>query len=189
MLKRVLRNWVLYLSRKIAVRSGVILGKRVHIGPGSILAASRELKVGDDVYIGKYCTIECNGSIGRWVLIANNVGIVGRLDHDYHQVGVPIRNATWIGDPSRKIQKFDVIKIEDDVWIGYGAVILSGLTVGRGSVVAAGSIVISDVHPYMIVGGNPAQVIGARFDSVEDIEEHERKLYGEFPTATLSALG
>lgn len=52
--------------------------------------------------------------------------------------------------------------IEDEVWIGYGALILSGVTIGKGSIIAAGSVVTRDVPPYAIVGGNPAKIIRYR---------------------------
>jgi acetyltransferase-like isoleucine patch superfamily enzyme len=54
------------------------------------------------------------------------------------------------------------VKIEDDCWIAANSVILAGVTVGKGSVVAAGSIVTKDVPPYSVVAGNPAQVIKSR---------------------------
>ena len=53
--------------------------------------------------------------------------------------------------------------IGNDVWIGYGATILSGVTIGDGAVVAAGSVVVKDVPPYAVVGGNPARVVKYRF--------------------------
>ena len=68
----------------------------------------------------------------------------------------------------------DVI-ICDDVWIGCNATILKGVTVGKGAVVAAGSIVTKDVEPYSIVGGNPAKNIRYRF-SKEEIVQHEKLL-------------
>jgi acetyltransferase-like isoleucine patch superfamily enzyme len=55
------------------------------------------------------------------------------------------------------------IVVGDDVWIGYGATVLSGVTIGQGAIVAAGSIVTRDVAPYSIVGGNPAKLIKYRF--------------------------
>src|SRR6478672_5014840 len=101
MFEGILRRVALYLYRKIAVRHGVVVGNRVHIGPGSILSATRRLEIGEDAYIGKFCTIQCDGTIGRWVLIANNVGIVGRSDHDYRKIGTAIRWAPHIEDPGR----------------------------------------------------------------------------------------
>jgi acetyltransferase-like isoleucine patch superfamily enzyme len=57
------------------------------------------------------------------------------------------------------------INIEDDVWIGANSIILSGVTLARGTVVAAGSVVIKSTLPYSIVGGNPAKLIKFRFDA------------------------
>lgn len=68
----------------------------------------------------------------------------------------------------------DVI-IEDGVWVGCNVTILKGVHIGKGSVIAAGSIVTKDVPPYSIVGGNPAKVIKFRFTE-EQIKEHERIL-------------
>ena len=58
--------------------------------------------------------------------------------------------------------KFGVIHIEDDVWIAAQCTILAGVTIGRGSVIAAGSVITKDVPPYSIVGGVPGKVIGTR---------------------------
>lgn len=65
--------------------------------------------------------------------------------------------------------------VEDDVWIGTGEIIVKGVTVGRGAVVAAGSVVTRNVEAYSIVGGVPAKKIGKRF-SGESLSEHERSL-------------
>ena len=56
------------------------------------------------------------------------------------------------------------IVINDDVWIATDSIILSGVNVGKGAVIAAGSVVVKDVPPYSIVGGNPAKVIKYRFE-------------------------
>jgi acetyltransferase-like isoleucine patch superfamily enzyme len=98
---------------------------------------------------------------------------------------VPIRSAVWIGH--REVQAIDIVAIEDDVWIGYGAVVYSGVTIGRGAVVAAGAVVTSAVPPYAIVGGNPAKIIGCRFGSKDEIEKHERELYGQVLTIQSAA--
>ncbi|MDB4196979.1 hypothetical protein N9777_01670 [Ascidiaceihabitans sp.] len=60
------------------------------------------------------------------------------------------------------------IMVEDDVWLGHGAVILKGITIGHGAVVAAGAVVNKDVLPYNIVGGIPAKVLGTRLTEEED---------------------
>lgn len=65
--------------------------------------------------------------------------------------------------------------IEDDVWCGANVTILKGVTIGRGSVVAAGAIVTKSFPPYSIIGGVPAKLIKMRF-SPEEIERHEALL-------------
>jgi acetyltransferase-like isoleucine patch superfamily enzyme len=166
------------VRRSYAVRRNVTVGRDVHIGVGTVIEAPRSLSIGNDVYIGKYCTIECDGSIGDGVLIGNQVGLVGRHDHDFREVGVSVRRSPWIGDddyhgPGRDLR----LVIEPDVWIGYGAVVLTGVVVGRGTIIAAGSVVTRDVDPYSIVAGDPARPIGRRFED-DEIARHEARLNG-----------
>lgn len=158
--------------RRLAVRGPVTLGARFRVGPGSRIWAPKSLHIEDDVYIGKWCTIEVDGCIGAGTLIANSVGIIGRRDHDMRQIGVPMRSATWVGDADA-IGLNTAVTIGRDVWVGYGAVILAPVSIGRGAVVAAGAVVISDVAPYSVVAGNPAGVVANRFSS-NAIAEHER---------------
>ena len=119
-----------------------------------------------------------NRRIGRYTMIANNVGIVGRLDHDYRVVGKPIRFAPWIGDDASPEAEKSTVDVGEDVWIGYGAIVLSGVKIGRGAIVAAGSVVTKDVESYSIVAGVPAKKLSMRFDE-ERIREHERLVYGD----------
>lgn len=62
-------------------------------------------------------------------------------------------------DIQRAIKRFAPIQVHDDAWIGAGAIILPGVTLGRCSAVSAGSVVVSDVPPYQVVGGSPARAI------------------------------
>ena len=66
--------------------------------------------------------------------------------------------------------------IGSDVWIGHGAVILGGVRVGDGAIVAAGAVVTGDVPPMTVVGGNPARVIRRRFSTPEEEERHRNYL-------------
>lgn len=171
------------LYRRLAVGGRVTLGPGVHVGPGSRLWAPRGLSVGAETYVGRWCTIEADGRIGRGVLIANAVGIVGRRDHDFRAQGVPVRAAPWVGDAGydRWAEQGEV-EIGDDVWIGYGAIVLSGARIGRGAVIAAGAVVTGAVPPYEIWGGNPARAIGRRF-APEEIAAHERGLAARWGAA------
>ncbi len=177
-------RWILLLLRPLwlrlyriyAIRGRVTFGQRLHVGLGTTIWAPTGLTIGQNVYVGKSCTIECDGEIGDDVLIANAVGIVGRHDHDFTAVGVSIREAPWVGDPSRASRGADDrVSIGSDVWIGYGAIVLSGVRIGRGAIVAAGAVVTKDVPPYAIFGGNPAREIGSRFPE-SMIARHERLL-------------
>ena len=115
--------------------------------------------------------------MGNNIEIANTVGLIGKYDHDYSKVGVNIKDAPWIGDDIYNFKgKGKKIIIEDDVWIGYGAIVFTGVHINRGAIVAAGSVVTHDVSSYSIVAGNPAREIGRRFSDM-DIIEHERVLY------------
>ncbi len=150
----------------------LVAGKGFTCGRGSVFYAKNQISIGDNVYIGKYCTIECDAEIGHDVLISNNVGIVGRLDHNYKNIGTPIRHAPCIRDDDYNIpNEKSRVAIGDDVWICFGAIVMSGVTVGDGAIVSAGSLVIDDVEPFSIVGGVPARHIKYRFEG-DDIENH-----------------
>lgn len=160
-------NW---LVRKISVGRNVEFPADLHVGPWSRIWAPFNLKIGKSVYIGKHVTIEVDGTIGNGVLIANNVGIVGRRDHDAWDVGVPVARAGWVGMAADSLST--PVVIEDDVWIGFGAVILSGVHIGTSAIVAAGSVVTGDVAPNAIVSGNPASFKKSRFVDDEDWRRH-----------------
>ena len=160
----------------LASKKNISIGNNSTFGRGTVFWAPNKMTIGNNVYIGKYCTIQTDAEIGDDVEIANNVGLIGKYDHDFSKVGVSIKNAPWIGDAEYDFKGKDLkIVIEHDVWIGYGSIILSGVTVHRGAIFAAGSVVLHDVPPYTIVGGNPAKVIGQRF-SQEEIKRHEEIL-------------
>lgn len=158
-------------------RSFLSHGPGLHIGRNATLWAPDQITIGSNVYIGKDVNIECNCDIGDFVLIANRVALVGRHDHDFRAIGFPVRYAPWIGSarfPSPWRQ--EKVTIEPDAWLGYGAIVLTGVTIGRGAIVAAGSVVTKDVAPYSIVGGSPAREIGKRFAASGDVERHETSI-------------
>jgi acetyltransferase-like isoleucine patch superfamily enzyme len=159
-----------------AVRGRVKTGRNFRLGMGTVISSAHGLTIGDNVAVGRRCTIEVSGSIGDHTLIAANVGIIGRDDHALNEVGVPCIRSTWIGD--RRETPRDLVRIGVDVWIGYGAIVLSGVEIGDAAVVAAGAIVIRDVPSYSIVAGNPARVVGTRFENQEQGDQHLIALRG-----------
>ena len=163
----------------LVFHKNIFIGKNSTFGRGTVFWAPNRINIGNNVYIGKYCTLQADMDIGNNIDIANNVGLVGKYDHDYSQIGVSIKDAPWIGDASYNFKgKNQKIIIEDDVWIGFGAIIFTGIIIHRGAIVAAGSVVTHNVPPYTIVGGNPARVLGQRFTEKE-IKAHESVLYSK----------
>ena len=132
----------------------------------------RDIRLGDHVGIGNRCVFLADTEIGSKVLIADNVAFLNSDDHNFDRVGLPI----W---DSGRGDQFKIL-VEDDVWIGHGAIILSPRKVGRGSIIAAGSLVVKDVPPYAIVGGNPARIIKMRF-TTEQILVHDLIISGHQP--------
>ena len=111
--------------------------------------------------------IESDLMVGNHVLIARNVSFVGRHDHRIDIVG----KSVWDSGRGEDLPTI----VGNDVWIGHGAIIIAGIRIGNGSIVAAGAVVAKDVEEYAIVGGVPAKFISPRF-SKEEIKVHEASL-------------
>ncbi|AWW30601.1 acyltransferase [Echinicola strongylocentroti] len=145
-------------------QKGIVFGDKVTVGSYAIIRptnlyggeAGVGLKVGNNSSIGPYAYIGCSGyiEIGDNVMMSPRVSIYSE-NHNF-------------GDTENPMIEQGVTrsfaKIEDDCWIASNSIILAGVTVGRGSVVAAGSVVTKDVPPYSIVGGNPAKLLKTRLD-------------------------
>jgi len=132
----------------------IAIGARVYFGPGCWLLThqpSGHLEIGDGTSIAGYCVLSAavDIRIGRRVLFARNVYVA---DHRHgFEADVPVLDQP-LGD-------LRPISIEDGAWLGQNAVILPGVTVGRGSVVGANAVVREDVPPRCVVAGAPARVI------------------------------
>lgn len=101
--------------------------------------------------------------IGKYCSIASGVKFILGGNHDVSKfMTYPIKNK--LIDGSVESCTKGVITIEEDVWIGSDAIILSGITIGKGSVIAAGSVVTKSFPAFSIIGGNPAKIIKYRFD-------------------------
>ncbi len=101
-------------------------------------------------------------SIGNYCSIAGNVHFICGGEHYTNRLlTYPITKKIWGTDEA--LSKGKII-IEDDVWLGTNALILSGVHIGRGAIIAAGSVVARDIPPYSIAAGTPAKVIKYRFN-------------------------
>jgi len=154
-------------------------GDRVYIPPDATFVAPENISIGSDVQLGSGVFISAVNtvvSIGTKVMFGPQVAIVAG-NHNTSVVG------RFMYDVKEKRPRDDLpVVIEDDAWIGLRSVILRGVTVGRGSIVAAGSVVTRDVPAYGIVAGVPAAVTSFRFSPAE-IAAHEEQLYGRVLTA------
>lgn len=149
------KNILFYPINSFIFYKNIVLGNNIVIGPGATFVASlSNIIIGDNVMFGPNVTI-----------IAGNHSshIIGKFLTDYKILDkLP-------GDDKSVI-------IENDIWVGTNVTILNGVTIGRGSIVAAGSVVIKNVKPYSIVGGVPSKFIKLRW-SIEEILKHEEILY------------
>ena len=116
---------------------------------------SPDMYVGKYVYIGHRCIVYPRVEIGDYSKIAPDVKIIGG-DHRYDQVGIPILY-------SGRAELNETI-IGRDVWIGTNSIIMTGVSIGDGSIVAAGSIVTKDIAEFSIYAGVPAKFIKNRFE-------------------------
>jgi len=146
-------------------RRGVHFGNKVTIGSFALIRPTNiyggelgdGLKVGDNSNIGPYNYIGCSGyiEIGNNVMISPRVSIFAE-NHVSERTDITMKEQGV---------KREFVKIEDDCWIAANSVILAGVTIGRGSIIAAGSVVTKSVPPYSIVAGVPAKIIKKRISN------------------------
>lgn len=106
-----------------------------------------------------------HGAIGKGCALADGVVLMVDQNHDYKAVSQESDLSFLNGVvQERRLPRKSAIIIQNDVWVGSCATIMSGVTLRNGCVVAARSVVTKDVPPYAIVGGNPARILGYRFD-------------------------
>jgi acetyltransferase-like isoleucine patch superfamily enzyme len=121
------------------------------------------VSIGKESYIGDDCLIECaqRVEIGECAMIAHGVQI---FDNNTHPINPAERRKHYsviredVRGTNEHIERAPVI-IGSDVWIGFGAIIMKGVSIGRGSIIAAGSVVVEDVPAYSLAAGNPAAVV------------------------------
>lgn len=135
--------------------------------------------------------------IGRYCALARDVRfIMGAAGHDTAAISAypfPMFGGDWLADMptfAHRPQRGDLV-LGHDVWLGYRATVLAGVTIGHGAVVAAGAVVTSDVPPYAVMAGNPARLVRHRF-APEQVERLLEIAWWNWPvervTASVGAL-
>lgn len=141
-------------------------------------------------YVGVRSQVK-NAMIGSFCSIAPDC-IIGLGAHPMKYVSThPVfyaRKGHWDFEPANNVfyEEYKKISIGNDVWVGARAVIVDGVSIGNGAIIAAGAVVTKDVPPYAIVGGVPAKIIKYRF-SKDIINELESSLWWEWDIATIKA--
>ncbi len=142
-------------------------GKGVQIGRGFSAYGIKNLHIGEDVGLGADNRFMCTRAkikIGDHVMTGPNVTMIT----GGHRYDIPRRNMKSIGNDEKLPENDQDIILEGDNWIGANATILKGVTIGYGSIVAAGAVVTHSSPPYSIVGGVPAKKIKDRFPNNEN---------------------
>lgn len=152
---RNLRNLVLQFLISLRLRTNLMGSSIVFAGLPRVSRKNSILFEGSDVYVGFDCHLGADVTFGSDVLIASSVSFVGG-DHRYNIPGKAIKK-------SGRAESAKIL-ISNDVWIGHGSILCGSISIGEGAIIAAGSVVVKDVPPYGIVGGNPAKLIKYRFD-------------------------
>ena len=128
-------------------------GHNVNIERKADFGRGNEISIGNNSGLGINCHVRGPLEIGENVMMGPNVRIIVR-DHCTSRTDIPMCQQGFL--PSEKVV------ISDDVWIGANVIILPGVTVGKGAILAAGAVVTKDVPNYSVVGGVPAKVIKYR---------------------------
>ena len=167
--------------------------RETHIGQQCEILAESYLEyteLGDFSYLGEHCCV-ADAQIGRFTAIANQVRI-GAPNHpmdrasqhrftycpEYYDAQAQ-RDAGFFAD-----RRADRVIIGNDVWIGHAVIVLPGVTIGDGAVLAAGAVVTKDVPLYTIVGGVPAKAIRSRF-APEIVAQLQTIAWWDWPLAKL----
>lgn len=129
----------------------IVVGQRTFINGGTNLISINKIEIGNDVTIAWNVTIYDHDS--HSLDYRDRIMDIKQQNEDY------LNNNSFIGNKNWDVVKSAPIIIKDKAWIGFNAIILKGVTIGEGAIVAAGAVVTKDVPPFTIVAGNPARVV------------------------------
>lgn len=152
-----------YLKNKIG--KNVFLDRAILEGDNHLaygVSLSGDVSVGRYSTMGHHSTIHGNVSIGRYCQFGPHCAVYG-VNHSQNHITTYVNNRLFNGR-MKEVVEVAPVSIGHDVWLGFGAVILPGVTIGTGAVIGAGAVVTKDVSEYSVAAGNPARVIRKRFD-------------------------
>lgn len=155
---------------QIIKRSFARCGTNVTVPEHCTFSGIENIFVGNDVSFGEYTqilTTKAKVYLGDHIMFGPGVTIVT----GNHRTNMMGKYMSEITDSMKEPEDDQDIIIKNDVWIGCNALILKGVTINEGAVIAGGALVVKDVPPYSIVGGNPAKVLKYRFSN-EILEKH-----------------
>lgn len=137
-------------NNKVIIGSAVLLNRGVDITG----LDNTTIEIGDHTFLNSHCSLVGPGhiKIGCNCLFGPRVALIA-VNHQFTELTKPIRLQ---GHTAKGIT------IEDDCWLGYGVVVVDGVTIGRGSVIGAGAVVTKDIPPFSIAVGVPAKIVGSR---------------------------
>lgn len=149
---RVWNRFRIFCVRHIFKKCGKIstVDRKAYFGSGA------GIEIGDYSGIGNSCRLPNDVKIGSHVMMAPGVTVID-TNHEFSRTDIPM---CFQGDAVKA-----PVEIGDDVWLGTNAIILPGVTISRGIIVGAGSVVTKDFPEYSVIGGNPARLIRSRLQS------------------------
>ena len=142
----------LYNPAVIRIGAGTVVREHAWLNGGRAEGSAPVLTIGDGCYVGRFAHVNAAHGvvIEDKVLIADRV-YISDIDHEYRKSGLPVID--------QGVRSKGPVRLKSGCWIGAGAVILPGVTVGRNAVVGANSVVVKDVPDFTVVGGVPAKVL------------------------------
>jgi acetyltransferase-like isoleucine patch superfamily enzyme len=173
------------VHQNATIKHPVHLSKFVEVHPTATVC--------EFVFINAYSVVYGNTTIGKYTIVARNCEI-GVANHPSDWLAVQGNfKAYFANHPAMSMStNYPFVahgntKIGNDVWLGAGATVVSGVTIGDGAIIAAGAVVVSDVPPYTVYGGIPAKFIRNRFDQ-EIIDELIELKWWDLPPGIVALL-
>jgi len=128
-------------------------GKNVNIGKGARFGDGKKIEIGDNSSLGINCKVPSNIIIKENVMMGPNVTIYSS-NHEFSRTDIPMIEQGY--------RHYPPVIINNDVWIGGQVIIMPGITIHEGTIIAAGSVVTKIFPEFSIIGGNPARFIKSR---------------------------